>query len=154
MSEQLSLQQFIEKHGLKFACHRVDSREDGTLASSGLAEAFSSAGMRHFRCRITVPWHGGIQKVSKSFGLYFSQGPAWTTDPAFADVLDCIASDASAYEGNKEGGFVEWAAESGYDTDSRAAERIYRTIKRQAEQLKRALGHDAYKELLWSTERL
>jgi len=72
--------------------------------------------------------------------------------PDAAHVLDCLASDASSYENAQS--FEDWASEFGYDTDSRKAERIYRIVKRQAEQLKRTLGDEAYQELLWNTKRL
>jgi hypothetical protein len=39
------------------------------------------------------------------------------------DVLACLASDASALDCAS---FEEWAADLGYDTDSRKAETVYR----------------------------
>lgn len=150
--KQITLEQFIEKHGLQFECRRVDSRKDGLMSDS--------SGQRHFRCRVTS--NRGIydnkqgQQVasgqSHSFSLYFSQGSAHTDDPTLADVLDCLASDASGYDNAKS--FEDWASEYGYDTDSRSAEKIYKTVKRQAEQLKRVLGAEAFEELLYKTERL
>lgn len=79
-------------------------------------------------------------------GLYFSQGSAHTEAPTLADVLDCLASDASSYA--NAGSFEEWAGVLGYDPDSRSSLRIFNTVKRQAEQLKRLLGADAYEQLL------
>jgi hypothetical protein len=135
-NETITIDQFIAKHELLFSCKRVEKRADG------LGEGMT----RHFRCSISNPGVG-------SFGLYFSQGSAHTQDPTLADVLDCLASDASGYENAVNGAF-EWASECGYDEDSRKAEKIFRAIKRQAEQLKRTLGQEAYEELLWNTERL
>lgn len=142
-----TIEQFITKHGVKFDCRRVAKRPDGLMdadySKDGLPVTRAKDQMRHFHCRIGV--------VSRSFSLYFSQGSAHTQEPTLADVLDCLASDASGYDGCA---FGDWASEYGYDTDSRKAEKIFRAIKRQAEQLKRTLGEEAYKELLWNTERL
>ncbi|HEY6766621.1 MAG TPA: hypothetical protein VI386_17820 [Candidatus Sulfotelmatobacter sp.] len=112
----------------------------------------------------------------KSFALYFSQGSAHTADPTLADVLDCLASHAREYENARQSAnhaikriytneamqptakpskvFQEWASEYDYDADSRKAEKTFRAIKRQSEQLKRTLGQEAYEELLWKVERL
>jgi hypothetical protein len=155
-----SLDQFIAKHGILFEAHRVATRPDG------LMESDPKNPTRHFRCRIKVrPLEtnlGLTYRDTRSFGLYFSQGSTHTTEPTLAEVLDCLASDASGYEQAKDVAranihedvtFDNWASEYGYDTDSRKAEKTFRTVKRQAEQLKRTLGEAAYKELLWETER-
>lgn len=147
-----TLAAFITKHDLKFECHRVNARPDGLMSDSKDIQ-------RHFKCHITGPnfketdTATGIKTVrqSYSFSLYFSQGSAHTEEPTLADVLDCLASDASSYD--NAGTFEEWASEYGYDSDSRKAEKTYKAIKRQAEQLKRTLGQDAYEELLYKTER-
>lgn len=99
----------------------------------------------HFRCR--------IGKGKRSFGLYFSMGAAHVgKTPTAEDVLDCIASDASGYENAAD--FRDWAGDYGYDEDSRTAEKLFRTVKRQAEQLRRTVGEEAYSDLLWNCERL
>jgi hypothetical protein len=101
-------------------------------------------GSTHWRCvfkrgksRLTIP---------------FSMGPAHTREPEAADVLDCLASDSAGYENAQS--FEDWCAEYGYDTDSRKAERIYRTCEAQADKLKAFLGPEAYDTLLWDTDRL
>ena len=134
-----TIQQFIEDaeringKPIGFTCEPVSYRPDGNMDYM----------TRHFKCRIT---HG-----RRGFTLYFSQGSAHTTEPTLADVLDCLAMDASGYANT--GYFGDWAREYGYDEDSRAAEKIFRVVKRQAEQLKRTLGSEAYEALLWETER-
>jgi hypothetical protein len=157
-SAQQTIEQFISKHGLNFECKRVESRPDGLMDSEYMT--------RHFKCRIfgqTEPSRTTYAKV-KNMSLYFSQGSGHKTDPTLADVLDCLASDASGYESATEQVYLEttpehrpsfecWASDYGYDTDSRKAEKTYKAIKRQAEQLKRTLGQAAYEELLYNTER-
>lgn len=86
----------------------------------------------------------------------FSQGPAICEEPTAADVLDCLASDASGYE-NASGllrSFEGWAREYGYDPDSRKAERTFKTVQKQSQQLAVVLGTDAYNTLLWNVDRL
>jgi hypothetical protein len=82
---------------------------------------------------------------------YFSMGSAHTSEPQLADVLDCLASDAAGVENAQS--FENWCAEYGYDTDSRKAEKTFKICERQAENLKRLLGDDAFDQLLWHTER-
>ena len=137
-NEAITLEQFITKHGLLFSCKHVNSRADGLMGDSG---------MRHFRCSIS-----NVGTVS--FRFYFSQGSAHMKTPTLADVLNCLADDAGGYENARNGAFESWASEYGYDEDSRKAEKIFRAIERQAEQLERILGRLAYEELLWNTERL
>lgn len=134
-TKTLTLDQFADRHQIRFSGHRVDARPDALM---------SDTPMRHFRVRI------GCGR--NSFGLYFSQGMGHTENPTLIEVLNCLASDASGYENAQD--FLNWASEYGYDTDSRAAEKIFKTVKRQANQLKRVLGEDAYQELLYNTEKL
>lgn len=82
----------------------------------------------------------------------FGMGPALTSEPDAADVLNCLTSDASGYE-NSRGSFEEWAGEYGYDTDSRKAERTFEQVKAQTAELRRFLG-DQYDAYVWDTEGL
>lgn len=82
----------------------------------------------------------------------FSTGRGWTHEPDAADVLDCLASDSASIENARS--FEEWASEYGYDTDSRKAEKAFKTCEQQAKKLQQFLGDDLYQELLWKTERL
>lgn len=97
----------------------------------------------HFKVRLRMG--------RKSLTTYFSQGYGINGEPAVDDVLDCLASDASGVENARS--FEEWASEYGYDTDSRKAEKTFKTIEKQAEKLRNLLGSDLYEELLWNTER-
>lgn len=119
-----------ERYKITLTATRVDSRPDN------LSEWGPDA--RHFRCRIRCD--------KRSFGLYFTQGSAHTADPTISDVLYCLACDASGYD--NYGNFEDWCGEYGYDPDSRKAERIYRAVKKQAEQLRRTVGDDAYAAIL------
>ena len=54
------------------------------------------------------------------------------------DVFYCLISDSRVLE---SGGFENWAADLGYDTDSRKSESIYRECLETAVKLNSALGH-------------
>ena len=103
---------------------------------------------RNFNCTIEFEGRGYHEPLT----VYFSQGSAHKKPPTLAEVLDCLASDASGV-GNAQS-FEEWASEYGYDTDSRKAECTYRICEKQAQELKALLGRDAYNQLLYGTERL
>lgn len=136
---RVSLQEFIKKHGIKFTAQEVTTRPDNLMGDSAF----------HFKCRIWRKHTAGF----RSHTVYFSKGSGLGPSlPEASEVLDCLASDASRYENAQS--FEDWASEYGYDEDSRAAEKIWRQVKRQSEQLKRTLGTEAYEELLWNTERL
>ena len=103
--------------------------------------------MTHWIVKIHIKWNRHA-----SMSLTFSQGLAHTEPPKLADVLDCIASDASCIENAAT--FEDFAGDLGYDEDSREAERTYNACKAQTEQLVELLDHEAYSTLLWDTERL
>lgn len=58
-------------------------------------------------------------------------------DPNLLDVLHCLLMDSDALDA---GGFEDWAANYGYDVDSRKAESIYRQCLEMALKLRNALG--------------
>lgn len=103
---------------------------------------------RNFECCITQVGRGN----SAELVVYFSQGSAHKKPPTLADVLDCLAMEASGVDNAKD--FEDWASEYGYDTDSCKAEYTYDVCREQAQQLKNMLGDKAYAQLLYETERL
>lgn len=133
MSENKTTEQFIAEHGIAFRAERTDRNPHMDDARN----------MDH--------WRVTIRKGRRRMSLVFSQGFGHHgAAPALADVLDCLASDASSVEGNS---FDSWAADLGYDADSRKALKTYNAIVRQMRSLARMLGSDAYVELLWDVER-
>ncbi len=70
----------------------------------------------------------------------FFMGPALEHEPTAEEVLEALLSDASTFESTRS--FEEWAAELGFDSDSRKAARIYRLTKMQTDKLKRLLSTD------------
>lgn len=148
----MTITEFVGRQHVTFTVKQIDSRPDGLMEGP--------EGQRHFKCRlarrteIVVPgrYLPTMATKKEGFNLYFSQGSAHTKPPTAEDVLDCLAMDASGYENAQS--FEDWASEYGYDTDSRKAEKVYRIVKRQAQQLKRMLGDAPYNVLLWEVERL
>lgn len=71
----------------------------------------------------------------KVIGGGFRQGPA--INPDAVDVFAALCMDSSVLDA---GGFEDWASDYGYDTDSRAAEAVYRACLETALKLRSALG--------------
>ena len=81
--------------------------------------------------------------------VYYSQGYAWEGhQPNIADVLDCLAADAT-YSTDT---FEDFCDNFGYNTDSRNAERIYKAGIKNTEKLKDLLG-DEFDNFVYDTER-
>lgn len=64
--------------------------------------------------------------------------------PSFAGVLYSLASDCDVLDA---GGFEQWAADLGYDSDSRKAEGVYRACLDIALKFRAALGEDGLAKL-------
>ena len=126
----MTIQEFIEKHEVSMTVRRVDKRPDNLVGDD----------MRHFKCVLA--------RNDSLYTTHFSQGLAHTIDPTCADVLDCLAMDASSFK--NAGSFEEFCDEFGYSDDSRRAEKIYKACGRTCKKLERFLGHDASYELMYS----
>ena len=135
-TDTISLASFAAQTGIQMLAEWVASRPKRHASEQW-------DGSTHYRC--VFRWEG------RRMTVYFSMGSALRNPPTIEDVLDCLASDASGYENSQ--GFEDWASEYGYDTDSRAAERIYRAVGQETRKLQAFLGSDAYEQLLWHTER-
>jgi hypothetical protein len=96
-------------------------------------------------------WNVTLRMARRQLTIPFSTGPALGS-PDTAGVLDCLASDASTEFYTP--GFEEWAAELGFDPDSRAAYRTWELTHRQTNRLHAFLGEELFDALLTETERL
>jgi hypothetical protein len=83
--------------------------------------------------RYTVPFFKGI-------GLP-------DTPPTAAEVLECLVSDALGYRNARS--FDDWAADYGYDTDSRAAYRTFEACRRISERLDKFLTPEEFDALAY-----
>lgn len=147
-NDRMTLAQFIDAHGLTITATRIAARTDGN------GDAWDSTA-RHWICTLSRGGMGtGKGPKMAEMTVQFSQGSAHTKAPTCEDVLDCLVSDAA---GVIDAGlrFEDWCAEYGCDEDSRSAERTFNACKAQAQELERFIGGDeAFKTLLWNTERL
>jgi hypothetical protein len=128
MAEQtrVTLDAFIAEHGIMMTAEPADSNpntEPGDWARDA----------HHWICVFKKPGDG-----RRSMRVPFSQGSAHTEPPTAAEVLNCLALDASGYANAQS--FEDWCVEYGYDTDSRKAERTYKAVERQADKLARFAG--------------
>ncbi len=128
-----TLADFIAQTGITMTARQVASNPHMTDMGEGA---------RHWRCTL----RNGTTRIV----VAFSQGSAHTEAPTVADLLDCLASDARAYDGAQD--FADFASELGYDADSRKAYRTYKACGDLSTRLCRLLGGDLYHELLHEVE--
>ncbi len=86
------------------------------------------------------------QPGGRTLAVSFSQGSAHTKPPTAHDLLDCLAADAGTVADGQS--FEDWAADLGYDTDSRRAERTYRAVVDQTARLRAFLSPEDFDALL------
>ena len=118
----MTTQSFAEKHGIEF---------DFTVAEENPNMDGIPEGSMHYLCTFSL---AGV-----TMDVPFSMGPALCRDPELGEVLDCLLADAWGLANSRS--FEDWAAELGYDEDSRKAEKTYRAVERQTRQLREFLGN-------------
>jgi hypothetical protein len=91
-----------------------------------------------------------LRRGNKQLTIYFSTGYGWSSEPEAQDVLSCLVSDSYGLDQP----FEDWASDLGYDPDSRKAEKIFNTCKKQTEKLKRFLGEKLFEEIRNDVEPL
>ena len=136
----MTIDEFIKKE--QITVEVLSAHENPNMPDMG-------PGARHWSVKFEKYGRGGKNPVLIT---PFSQGSAHKRQPTAAEVLDCLASDAAGIENARC--FEDWAADYGYDMDSRKAEKTYQTCVKQVEELKAFLGTDAYKVLVGEIERL
>ena len=130
----MNVKQFVNKN-------RIKARAEWADSNPHMAD---SQNMNHFKVT--------LKAAGRQMTLYFSQGYGISGEPTAADVLNCLASDSASVENARS--FEDWASDLGYDPDSRKAKKIFKACEKEAERLKKFLGNDLYKTLLWDTEGL
>lgn len=134
-TEQQTIQQFVEKHGVTATATPAESNPN---AEDWARDA------HHWKVRLRI-LTGGMMFNQRSLTVPFSQGSAHTTPPTAADVLGCLVMDSSGIDNGTS--FEDWCAEYGYDSDSRKAEKTFKLCERQARKLRQFLGA-AYDEAM------
>lgn len=129
----MNYEQFAEKYGIQFTWSARSSNPD-----------WNGDGRESDHYLVTIATGGWPMSLPFSKGKGNNGAP-----PTLTEVLECLASDAVSVKNS--GSFEEWASELCFDTDSRKAEKIYETTKRNTETLEATLGTEAFEQLLWHT---
>lgn len=90
---------------------------------------------------VTLSWFGpeGKSGAPISITVSFFQGVAHEGEPTAADVLSSLLLDAAVEDYSS---FEDWAADLGYDPDSRKAARTYRGCLKMAPRVRAFCGND------------
>ena len=108
----------------------------------------ASQPMDHYLVGIYIRPAGEDQRL---FTLYYSKGFGHEgKPPAIDEVLNCLQMDASMLD--QAADFEDWAADLGYDADSRSAETIYKGCVEQTTRLKEFMGEDLFNDFLMLEE--
>ena len=122
----MTLQQFIDRHNLTLTATRADRNPD-----------MSDFDGDH--------WKVTLKRPRRQMALVFSKGYGHGGAPPTAEeVLECLACDAWADFDDFEG----FCSEYGYDSDSRKAERLFKSLARQSRKLKKFMGPGLFDELM------
>jgi hypothetical protein len=116
----MTISEFVTQHGVTMDIERVG------INPHWVGEQVP--GTRHWRCV--------LKRGRKRLTIAYSQGPAIQEDPAVQDVLGSLVMDSTCGEES----FEDFCSSMGYDTDSRTAERLYRTVQTQTTKVQRFLG--------------
>jgi hypothetical protein len=96
----------------------------------------------------TRTWTVTLRANGRRMRVLFHTGPALKTAPTAADVLECLALDASGYENAQD--FAEWCSEYGNEPNA-FARSTYRAVERQTKALRALLG-DEFEAIIYGGE--
>lgn len=119
----------LDQMNVGFSCHRIAQRPDG------LANELE----RHFSTQ--------VKRGHEAMTVYFSQGSVHTDNPTITDVMYCLFSDYVNESKYHESDFQYWVDDYGYDNDSRQAEKIYRAVIAQSNDIRRLFATDEISDL-------
>lgn len=175
-ADQMSIQQFVSRHGITLDAKPVSLCAEWTVDDKHAQswECTLKCGKREMVTSFTkgsghrtwnkLRYHGGVDRPRGHAAGQPAQLPwgastydkqrfyAWTapTPPTAEEVLDCLASEASAMDQS----FEDWASDFGYDVDSRKAEKAYNACREQGFALRKLLGYADFEILLNRVERM
>jgi len=129
-------QEFIEKYRVEERHERIEKRDDGCWADNSEA--------KHYRVKLTSLGGG------REFVTTYSIGSALTeADVNAHEVLEAMASDASAYENAED--VADFVFEFGYAVNASALREgmaAYRGCEESKSKLQLLFGLEGYEELL------
>jgi hypothetical protein len=133
LTDTVSIEQFAQDNRISMTAERTDSNPN----------MVDSSNMDHWKCVLA--------RGKKRMTVYFSMGYGHKgAEPRVDEVLSCLSSDSVSVADHD---FEEWCSELGYETDSRKAEKTFKTCEHQAKRLQNFLGL-LYDQLLYHTEGL
>ena len=139
-TDTVTIEQFIAGNKISITSKRVDRNPHMDAGSTT---------MDNWKCTLI---YGAMSGRKARMTVHFSKGFGHHgQEPTVAEVLDCLASDASGVDGCRD--FADWCNEYGYEVDSRKAEKTWQACRHQTTRLENFLGQDLYGELLYKTER-
>lgn len=106
-------------------------------ASKGSVRSYGGAGSMLRAAALEIEMEQGRRAEPSVLGAGGFRAGKPLPPPDLSAVLYSLVSDASVLD---EGGFEQWAASLGYDSDSRAAEAIYRACLEIGLKLRAAIG--------------
>lgn len=130
--DKMTAQQFIETWNI----HARSEQVDANLNNPEWKDA------NHYRVVLSYRTSGSV----KQFTTYFSKGYAHKTAPTAAETIEALSMDQHGVEDGTD--FGGWAMEYGYEEDSRKAEKLYRTIVKQGQDIENWLPANAWKQFL------
>ena len=136
-TDTVTIDQFIADHKLTMDAKRTSKNPN--------MDHDPKYPMDHWKVTLRM----GTRRMTTTFSMGMGHHGA---QPDLADVLDCLASDASSYINSRD--FEDFCSEFGYDTDSRKAERTYKACGHNAKRLERFLGSESLENLMYNTERM
>jgi hypothetical protein len=133
----MTMEEFIALADLGFCAKPADSNPN----------LESEQPMDHWLCTLSRPKGNQGRRMTVTFSMGEGHGGK---APELAQVLSSLALDASGDESANT--FQHWCDEFGFDADSRRAHRTFLAAARQTKALKRFLGEELYRKLLWETD--
>lgn len=125
-TQAITMQQFIAANRIRMTAERTDSNP----------HMYDSRDMDHWKCVLRM----GNRRMTLVFSMGFGHHGA---EPKLGEVLDCIASDASAADQD----FEDWCSDYGYECDSRKGYKTWQATRQQAEKLRKFLGSDLFEQI-------
>jgi len=135
----LTIDEIIIKAQLNYTAQQIPARPDG------LNDTWHKTA-KHYLCTIRREGFGPRGPLV----ICYSMGSGHKHGPRLRDVLNSLAADADVLNYSE---FETWAADLGYDADSRRAEAIYDKCREQSQALRKLLDEELFRQLI-AAERL
>jgi hypothetical protein len=121
-------------------CRRHHIRAEAVMVDENPNMSDMPEGSYHWKVTLKRPGRGFGGSDRKQLTVPFSMGPALDHEPEAHEVLSCLVSDSFGADEDFEG----WAANLGYDPDSRKAEKIWHAVRAQTKRLRQFLSGDLF----------